>query len=103
MRRIIYDFGANNGDDTFYYLKKADLVVAVEANPSLCDAIRRRFAKEIRDKRLVVENVVLTDCAVEEDVFFYLHKTADVLGQFPEPADRESYDKIKLASSSVVE
>jgi len=33
MKRIIYDFGANTGNDIPYYLKKADVVVAVEANP----------------------------------------------------------------------
>jgi hypothetical protein len=31
--KIIYDLGANNGDDIPYYLLKADTVVAVEANP----------------------------------------------------------------------
>ncbi len=48
-KKIIYDFGANNGDDIPYYLKKAELVVAVEANPSLCQKIEERFLQ--RDPR----------------------------------------------------
>jgi hypothetical protein len=36
-RKVIHDIGANNGDDIPYYLKKADIVVAVEADPVLCD------------------------------------------------------------------
>ena len=37
--KIIYDIGANNGDDIGYYLKKADQVIAVEANPDLSKRI----------------------------------------------------------------
>ena len=44
MKKIIYDFGANNGDDIPYYLMKADEVIAVEANPKLCDVIKNRFS-----------------------------------------------------------
>jgi hypothetical protein len=57
-RRVIYDFGSNNSDDIPYYLKKADLVVAVEANPALCNQIRSRFKIEISTGKLVVENCV---------------------------------------------
>ena len=59
MKKIIYDFGANNGDDIPYYLMKADEVIAVEANPNLCDLIKNRFPKEIIDGRLKVENCVI--------------------------------------------
>jgi FkbM family methyltransferase len=85
-RRVIYDFGANNGDDLPYYLKKVDLVVAVEANPALCQRMRARFAAEIDAGRIVVDNYAVT---VEESgdlvCDFYRHRQHDVLGQFPEP------------------
>jgi predicted O-methyltransferase YrrM len=42
-KKIIYDFGSNNGDDIPYYLLKSDLVIAVEANPALCDDKRNYF------------------------------------------------------------
>ena len=44
MKKVIYDFGANNGVDIPYYLLKADLVIAVEANPKLCAQIQDRFS-----------------------------------------------------------
>ena len=50
---VIYDFRANNGDDVDYCLLKADKVVAVEANPTLANLIRERFADAIATDRLV--------------------------------------------------
>lgn len=54
---IIYDVGANNGDDTAFYLAKGFDVVAIEANPDLCKALQERFSGELATKRLVLENV----------------------------------------------
>jgi len=85
-RKIIYDFGSNNGDDIPYYLLKADLVVAVEANPALARHIESRFAHEIQEGRLAVENCVLTTCAEPQSVSFYVHNSDHVLSQFPRPA-----------------
>ncbi len=47
-RTIIYDLGANNGDDIPYYLRKADKVIAVEANPILSQEIEDRFPDDIK-------------------------------------------------------
>ena len=58
--KIIYDFGANNGDNIPYYLLKSDLVVAVEANPDLSNNIKKRFEKETINKKLVVLNYVIS-------------------------------------------
>jgi len=59
--QVIYDIGSNNGDDLKYYLLKADKVVAVEANPMLCQKISAAFSREIETGRLVVENCAITD------------------------------------------
>lgn len=101
--KVIYDFGANNGDDIPYYLQKADVVVAVEANPLLCDEITRRFAAEIEQGRLFLENCVLTTGGHNSEVFFYLHKTNHVLSQFPEPEHPTDFDKVLLPSRSVLD
>ena len=58
--KSIYDLGANKGDDIPYYLQKADKVVAVEANPVLCDEIRNRFDAYIKNGKLFLENYVVT-------------------------------------------
>lgn len=56
---VIYDFGANRGMNIPYYLLKAETVVAVEANASLAEGLRKRFAREVASRRLRV-----VDCAV---------------------------------------
>lgn len=97
-RKIIYDFGSNNGDDIPYYLLRSDLVVAVEANPVLTSQIRKRFADEIASGKLVVENCVLADAPSAEKVPFYVHKTNHVLSTFPRPegAAINQFEEIQL-------
>lgn len=102
---LIYDIGANNGDDIAYYLKKADRVVAVEANPALCDVIRTRYADQISSGALVVENVVLTDGAQDAAVLFHIHRANHVLSQFPAPpaSHASAFEAIALPALSVAE
>jgi FkbM family methyltransferase len=56
---LIYDVGANNGDDTEYYLKQGFRVVAVEANPELASAIASRFPEALAAGRLVVASLAV--------------------------------------------
>jgi FkbM family methyltransferase len=104
MKRIIYDIGSNNGDDIPYYLLKSDMVVSVEANPDLANHIRSKFAKEIDQNRVLVENCVITDNDDMGEVDFYLHKKDHTLSQFPIPL-RDTincFEKIKLPSKSII-
>jgi FkbM family methyltransferase len=52
--RLVFDIGANNGDDAEVYLKRGRKVVAVEANPDLCAGLRERFAAEIASGQFVL-------------------------------------------------
>ena len=61
MKKIIYDLGANEGKSIPYYLLKSDLVIAVEANPQLCELLKKLYHKDILDNKLVVENSVVTN------------------------------------------
>jgi FkbM family methyltransferase len=103
MQRVIYDFGANKGDNLPYYLLKADKVVAVEAIPSLANAIRMRFAPEVGSGRLVVENVVIASEAGAGAVPFFIHRTMDFLSQFPAPEDPSEFERVELPSLSPLE
>jgi len=58
---LIVDLGANNGDDTDFYLRKGFSVVAVEANPALCKKLRERFAGPMADGLLAIEQVGVSD------------------------------------------
>lgn len=102
--RTIYDFGANNGDDIDYYLRKADRVVAVEANPVLAAQVRARFAEAIAAGRLAVENCVLTTQASSPSAPFYVHRTNHVLSQFPAPpaATAAQFERIELPAENVI-
>jgi FkbM family methyltransferase len=103
--RVIFDVGANNGDDVPYYLHKANVVVAIEANPALCDYMQTRFASEIRCGRLFVVNCVATEKTAQEPVEFYIHKTHHVLSSFvaPPPQRRNEYGCVRLRSRSIVD
>lgn len=104
-RKIIYDFGANNGDDVPYYLKKADLVIAVEANPLLCQKLEERFSSAIQEDRLRVENCVVVGEGNPTEVPFYLHKRHHVLGQFlpPDESVMGDYSRTLLPSQSAMQ
>lgn len=102
-KRIIYDFGSNNGDDLPYYLKKADLVIAVEADPVLATQIRDRFPAEIAAGALVVENCVLAQAGSPATVPFYVHRQYHFLSQFPRPKNAEEFDAIWMPSMTPVE
>jgi FkbM family methyltransferase len=101
MKKIIYDFGANIGDSIPYYLRKADVVIAVEANPALCALMETRFSRELASGRLYIENCVLTTNS-ETEVCFYVHKQIHFVSQFPRPTDAYigSFHQIMLPSLS---
>lgn len=100
MKKIIYDFGANNGHNIPYYLLKSDLVVAVEADPLLSEKLKDRFPTELAQGKLIIENAALTDSKSGETVSFYIHKEHNILSQFPKPSSDkiDEFEKIKIPS-----
>lgn len=102
-KKIIYDFGSNNGDDIPYYLLKSDLVIAVEANPALCGHIKNRFKEQISKGNLIIENCVLNVGDSSEKIDFYIHKTNHVLSQLPKPVETDKFEKVVLPSKNVIE
>lgn len=103
-KKIIYDLGANNGDDVPYYLLKSDLVVAVEANPVLCDLIRARFSAQIKAGRLAVENCVVTAASggVSD---FHVHKLHHVRSLLlpPSLSDAGHFERVILPAKPIAE
>lgn len=95
-RKIIFDFGANKGQNIPYYLLKSEFVVAVEANPKLCEEIRKNFSTEILQERLYVENCVITEqqTNAEQLVRFWVSKKSDLLSTFIQPRDEEDFELI---------
>jgi FkbM family methyltransferase len=104
MKKIIYDVGANNGDDIPYYLMKGDIVIAIEANPVLCESIRQRFVAEIQAGQLIIESCVVTANEGTSEVDFYVHNTNHVLSQLPMPSAAviDQFTRFKLPSKSIL-
>lgn len=65
----IFDVGFYDGMDTEYYLRKGAKVIAFEANPTLVDAGKIRFPKEIEEGRLLINNVGIADKEGINDFF----------------------------------
>lgn len=103
--KIIYDLGANNGDDIPYYLLKADRVVAVEANPVLADEIKTKFTKEIETGRLIVETCIVTADESAPSLPFYVCITHHVQSTFVRPGNVDSgaWNTIQVPARNVVE
>jgi FkbM family methyltransferase len=57
--KLVYDVGMHDGDDTAAYLGAGNRVVAIEADPQLVEAGQKRFAKELAEGRLKIENVCI--------------------------------------------
>jgi FkbM family methyltransferase len=57
--RVIFDLGMNNGDDTAFYLSRGFSVVALEANPALCERAQKRFGTFIDEGRLTIVNAAI--------------------------------------------
>ena len=56
MSELIYDVGMDNGDDSLFYLRKGFRVVAVEADPQLCDTARERLRSFLENGQLTIVN-----------------------------------------------
>lgn len=69
--KVIVDIGANNGNDTDFYLKKGFNVISIEADPTLCDLISQRFQGYPRN-RLTIINAAISDKPGEVELFVNL-------------------------------
>jgi FkbM family methyltransferase len=72
---LVYDAGANCGQDTDFYLKKGFRVVAVEANASLCEKLKSRFSPYLADGTLTIVAAAIAERS--GTVTFYESTTKD--------------------------
>ena len=70
--RLIFDLGMNNGDDTDFYLRRGFDVVALEANPTLCERAKTRFREAIAGGRLTILNAAIWEKPGEATFFVNL-------------------------------
>src|SRR5688572_1571889 len=94
MADLIYDVGAHTGEDSAFYLEKGFHVVAVEAMPQHAEWLRMRFARAIREGRLLVEEAAVGDSAGPGEFYIHPDKT-DWHRATPDDA-RGEFDIIKV-------
>lgn len=70
---LIFDIGMDAGEDTNYYLAKGFRVVAVEANPAVCEETAKRHAAAISQGRLTIVNRAISQTC--ELLAFYVCET----------------------------
>jgi len=95
-KKIIFDFGCNNGQNLNYFLEKAEIVVCVEANTILTERIKKKFERHVNNNSLFIENVCLSEIDGVKD--FYISKQNDVLSTLVLPKDKENYQRITIPS-----
>lgn len=57
--KVIYDVGANVGQDVEYYLMKADKVVTIDADPNALEELKSRFKAQCLSGRLAVVHAAI--------------------------------------------
>lgn len=103
MKKIIYDLGSGDGSNLPYYLLKGDQVIAVEANKNLCEIIKKKFKKEIKKKKLILVNVIITNKKDKLNDIFFIHKYNNLLGQHPTPVrQKKNYYPVTMPSKNVI-
>ena len=71
---LVFDIGMCDGADTAYYLRLGFRVVAVEADPELCDAGRTRFADAIaRGQLSIVPKAIVGDASAGDTVTLWVN------------------------------
>jgi FkbM family methyltransferase len=95
-KKIIFDFGCNNGQNLSYFLEKAEIVVCVEANTILTEEIKKKFQFHINNNSLIIENVCLSEINGVKD--FYISKRNDRHSTLIPPQDKENYQRITIPS-----
>ncbi len=95
MKKIIFDFGANEGQNIVYFLNRADYLVCVEANPILCEKIKADFKNYLDSGKLFIENCAISNLNIDLETF-YIHKKKHTHSQLTEPNDLDEFNKINV-------
>ena len=99
--KIIFDIGANQGQNLNYFLEKADVVVAFEANPDLVLNIKKKFKEFIDNGKLVIENIALIDDDNIEKINFFVSGGKGITSTlFPENPNEFEKREVKCGKAS---
>ena len=101
--KAIFDIGANNGQNLNYFLEKADIVVAIEANINLVKKIQSDFKQFVDSGKLIIENVALTNNENIKQIDFYISKVDDVLSTvYPDDINKFYKQQVRCDKASLL-
>lgn len=101
--KAIFDIGANKGQNLSYFLDKADIVIAIEANTNLVKQIKSDFKQFIDNEKLIVENVALIDDENVKNIDFYISKVNDVLSTlYPDDISKFYKQEVRCEKASLL-
>jgi len=86
--KLIFDIGCHIGEDSDFYLRKGFNVVAVEANPELCERLKGRFAREVLDGQFVLVEKAIAKSSAE--IEFFINLKASIWGTTEEDVARKN-------------
>lgn len=96
---IIYDLGLHIGQDTEYYLKKGFRVLAIEANPTLCEQATLKFQDYIDAGMLTILNVGVSNA--EGSLDFYINTKHSEWSSFNKGISGRSNDELMVVEVEV--
>ena len=76
MNKIIYDIGVNNGQSSRHYLDMGHKVIGIEANPVLCNKLKKLFSKEISENKYVLIEGAISNIS-EDTIDLYINMDDD--------------------------
>jgi FkbM family methyltransferase len=93
---LIFDVGMCDGTDTCYYLSKGFEVIAIDADPLLCERAQSRFREEIASGRLTIINAGISD--QEQTLTFYrnLHDPGHSTFSFEKKEANTPYESLPI-------
>jgi FkbM family methyltransferase len=99
-KNIIYDLGAYDGIDTFYYLKKNYKVIAIEPDKNLCLKIKKNI--KYYKKNLTIINKAISNS--KKKINFYINRQDRKLNtNFVKNINYDNFKKIKVPPVNLID
>lgn len=98
---LIFDIGFHRGLDTEFYLNKGFRVIAIEANPALCEAGKRKFESFINSGQLILLNVGIGDR--DDKLSFYINLDNDEWSSFDRVLGTRDGTRFEIANVPIID
>lgn len=99
--KIIFDIGCNIGQNFNYFFNKADIVVGIDANKELCDKLIADYEPLIKNRKLFIENVALTNDEKIKETDFFILKTNNLESTLHPKKNIKQYEKVTVKSKKL--